>query len=384
PDKPLKPTAPVFTRIVAAAIDTLIVVLVSVVGSFLIYRGLIQINPTLKENIDNQTTHVVSSHLAKEVNNSYYSYGTDEYFEQTDDGGYKIIDALSYFYLNYMTNNNLNEGDVGSLEFDKEIDVNGVKVLQKDYYTISWFNENILNLPKEGETASNDYFVYQKDGDNTDYTKVGTVNEKYISKIENNGEITYKVDAPNEMVTFTTNKYKGAIDALYKQQFFKVWTDKLELTSSLITLFTRLFMVGIIFILIPMLLKDGKTLGKLLFKISLTGIDDKPLKKWQILPRALFFVLLPVIMFFVTNSYINIGIIIILLVGSICAMALTKRKTALHDLIARTEVVDDYYKKKIAEQKELEELASEEPILEDEETPSGEPVLKDEETPSEE
>lgn len=369
-EAPLKPTAPTFTRIVAAAIDALIVVLVSLVGSFFIYRGLIQINPTLKGDIENETTHVVSSHLAKVENSNYQSYSTSEYFTQSESGDYIIIEALSYFYLNYMTNTNISDGDVGSLEFDKEIEIDGAKVIQKDYYTVSWFNENILMLPKEGETSDIDYFVYQKDGENNDYSKVGTVNDKYVKPAS--GETPASVDAPEGMTTLMTTKYKDAINALYGQKSFIVWTTHLELASSLTTLFSRLFMVFIVFILLPLLLRDGKTLGKLLFKISLSGIDDKPFKKWQILPRSLFYVLIPVEMFFVTNSYINIGVIIILLIASICAMALTKRKTALHDLIAQTVVVDDYYKRKLQEQKELEELAAEQPILEDEEIPTEE------------
>lgn len=372
-DKPLKPTAPIFTRIVAAAIDLLIVVLTSIVGSFLIYRGAIQTNGNLKESIENQTAHVDSSHLAKNVSGSYYSYESTEYFDQDEAGNYTIINVLSYFYINYLTNNNLDEGDVGSLDYNKEIDADGVKVIQKDYYTISWFNENVLSLPKPGETSEVDYFAYQKDGENNDYTKIGTVNEKYISKIETAGEVTYKVEMSKEMETYVTGQYKKAIDVLYSQKFFKEWTNKLELTSALITLFTRLFMVLTVYILLPLLLRDGKTLGKLLFKISLSRFDDSPIKKWQVLPRALFFILIPVVMFFVTNSYINMGIFAVLLVASVATMAATKRKTALHDLIARTVVIDDYYKKKMAEQQELDELAESEPILEDEE----EPIFKD-------
>lgn len=382
-EKPLKPTAPIFTRIVAAAIDLLIVVLVSIVGSFLIYRGAIQSNVTLKSNIEDQTTHVDSSHLAKVLNGGYYSYESSEYFEKNENDQYNIIEALSYFYLNYLTNNNLAEGDVGSFDFDKEIDVDGVKILQKDYYTVSWFNENVLGLPKEGQTSEIDYFMYQKDGENNDYTKIGTVNEKYISKIETAGEVTYKVEMSKEMEAYVTNEYKAAIEVLYGQGFFKEWTKNLELASGLITLITRLVMVLIVYIMIPMLLRDGKTLGKLMFKISLSGYDDAPIKKWQILPRAIFFIALPVVMYFVTNSYINMAIIALLLVASISIMAASKRKTALHDLIARTVVIDDYYKKKMAEQKELEELAKSESILEDEESPISEEPEDSEKTEKE-
>ena len=362
-DKPSKPTASVFTRIVAAAIDAFIVIITSVVGSFFIYRGALSTNKTLKENVQNQTAHVESSHLAKSTDGNYYSYTSDDYYSQDEEGNYTIIKALSYFYLNYLTNSNIDEGEVGSLDFNQEVEPG---IVQKDYYTVSWFNENILKLPKAGETSDVDYFVYQKDGENDDYTKVGTVNPTYIAKVEKDGETTYKVEMSKEMETFTYNAYKEAINILYGQKFFKAWTNSIDLASSLITLFSRLFMVLIMFVLLPLVLKDGKTLGKLLFKMSLSKKDDTPIKKWQVLPRAAFFILIPVAMFFITNAYINIGIIMVLLIASISTMALTKKKTALHDLIAGTIVVDDYYKKKLQEQKELEESMTAEPPLEEE------------------
>ena len=376
-DKPSKPTASVFTRIVATAIDAFIVVLLSVIGSFFIYRGVLSTNGTLRSYVENQNAHVESSHLAKSTDGSYYSYSSSDYYEQDDDGNYAIIKALSYFYLNYLTNSNLEEGDVGSLNFNEEVEPG---IAQKDYYTVSWFNENVLKLPKPGETSDVDYFVYQKDGENNDYSKVGTVNEeKYVATIEQDGQTTKKVEMSKEMETFTYEAYKKAIDILYGQQFFKNWNNTLELTSSLITLGSRLFMVLIMFVLLPILLKDGKTLGKLLLKVSLMNKNDESIKKWQVPLRALFYILIPVIMFFVTNAYINIGIILVLLIASIAVMALSKKKTALHDLVAGTIVVDDYYKKKLKEQEEAEKLIKEElPLEEDEEVVASEETVESE------
>ena len=99
-DAPLKPTAPVFTRIIAAAVDLTIVFLLSLLASFFIYRGAMSTNKTLIDSYENQYLHLYSTHLAKEIDDSLYSYPASEYYEKNEEGEYNIIAALSYFYLN--------------------------------------------------------------------------------------------------------------------------------------------------------------------------------------------------------------------------------------------------------------------------------------------
>ena len=334
-----------FSRIVAFAIDFSLVVFLSYFSSRLIYTGFQNSNTELSVAVQGESKHIVSSHLAqKDSSGSYISYAETEYFDITETG-FKIIDSLSYFYLVYLagdTSKAIN-GDVVSPNADVEMDVGGVKTTPRNLYTVSWFNENVLSLPKEGESPKYDYFEYYKTaGDEIDYSRVGKVNAKYIkAEVVDETEKIY-VDAPAEMTSYAYHQYKKAIDNLFDQNYMVEFNKTKTSTNQLITLLSREFFVLVFFVLIPLLTKHGKTLGKLLFRLKLVNFEGEDIKKWQVLPRSLTFIAIPLLLYLVTNFYIQLGIISGIIVVSIVLFVIDKQnKRALHDYIARTVVSDD-------------------------------------------
>lgn len=69
--------------------------------------------------------------------------------------------------------------------------------------------------------------------------------------------------------------------------------ENLELVGLL--MLTHLFVVGIYYIALPLILKKGRTPFMIVFKLCLVGVDDTPVAWWQILIKGiiLFFLYLP-------------------------------------------------------------------------------------------
>ena len=339
----------VMSRLLAAAVDLTLVLFLSVFGSSLAYRIAQNTNGELKTVINLQYDETSSSHLAKtDSKGNHVSYTSDEYFEKTENG-YKIIDALAYFYTVYLAGDTkrASSGDSVSPSADKEMVAGEEKVTPRSYYTVEWFNTNVLELPKEGQEAKYNYFTYQKDGENNDYTKIGTVSEAYI-EVEVVGEETIsKINASDEMINFVYEKYKAAVNTFANQEYMTDYSNKITNINQLITLICRLSFIFIFLEIIPFFLKGGKTLGKLFMRLHLVNMQGEPVKKWQILVRPLLYFAIPIILYFVPNLIIQIASILVLLIATIVLMATNKKnRLCLHDYFARTIVVEDVIEQK--------------------------------------
>lgn len=331
------------TRALAAGVDFTFIAVISVFGSTLIYQGVSNSNAEVKDAIQTQEEAVLYSHLGKKSNGKYLSYTSDEYFEKEGEN-YLIIDRLSYFYTVFLAGDELKvtTNEKVCPDYNIPIDVDGAQILPKDYYTVKWFNENVLSLPSEGHEASVDYFAYQKDGENIDYTKIGTVNEKYIVT---EGETT-KVEASKDMVNYVYDRYKDAVTLLQKQKFYIGATQYLNNVNSLITFLLRMSAVTIFYLILPLCLKRGKTLGKLFLRLSLVRPNNEPIKRWQVIPRAALALLLPVILYLIPNIWIQLIVVMGLLIANIILLIVLKDKRVIHDLISLTAVAEDEPKQK--------------------------------------
>lgn len=338
-------SAPMMSRLLAATIDFGLVLFLSVFGSSLAYRIAQNTNGELKEVISLQSQNTSSTHLAsKNSQGNYVTYTSDQYFEKTENG-YKIIDSLAYFYTVYLAGDSerASSGDIVSISADKEMMVGDEKVTPRNYYTVEWFNQNVLELPKEGQEAKYNYFTYQKDADNNiDYTKIGTVSDTFIETEVVDEQTITKVNPSEDMINFIYDKYKAAVETFSNQDFMVEYTNKATNINQLITLICRLSFLFIFFEIIPFFVKRGKTLGKLLMRISLVDMQGEPVKKWQIFVRPLLFFTVPLVLYFIPNLFVQIGIVLGLLIATIVMMAVNKKNhLVIHDYFARTIVSED-------------------------------------------
>lgn len=331
--------ASLLTRFVAFAIDFGLVIVLSVFSSMLIYYGLQSSKTKLSSTIALENEHISSSHLGKMENGKYISYTSDSYFDKTENG-YLIIDSLSYFYTIYLAGDEAkaSTGDLVAINANETMVINGVTTTPKEYYTVDWFNVNILGLPKGEQVAKYDYFSYQKNGEENDYTKIGTVNEKYLE--EKDGVKT--VNASEDMINYVYDVYKQAAKDLYAQDYMVKYQKYEERVNNLVTFICRISFAFIFFEILPLSLMRGKSLGKLLMRLSLVRPNGDSIARWQVLPRGLLILLVPLALFLIENLFVQIGIVLSLILVSIILFLVNKNsRMVLHDLISQTVVVED-------------------------------------------
>ena len=343
--KPVSDKIPIpylMTRFLASLIDFGLAVFLSVFGAAITIK-IVQNTPgKVNDSLALENVNVSSTHLVSEYKNGQYlSYTSDQYFEKTETG-YRIIDALSYFYTVYLAGDTekCTTGDIVAVNANEEVVIDGQTVIPKNYYTVNWFNVNVLGLADGERPAKYDYFVYQKDSDdNIDYTKIGTVNPKYIQEDV--------VNAPEEMINYVYEQYKKAASTFYEQNFIVDLVNYIDGVNNLVTFLVRLFFIIVIFEVLPLSLKRGKTLGKLLMRLSLVKPDGEPIKRWQVIPRGLIIVLVPLFLYLVTNLIAQIVVVSALFIADMIIILVNKNgRMIIHDFIAQTVVMEDPEKKK--------------------------------------
>ena len=145
------------------------------------------------------------------------------------------------------------------------------------------------------------------------------------------------------------DNYNAAFEALVKDEtFLYAYNMQINLTL-LITTFSILISVLVLEFIVPLLLKNGQTVGKKVFGIAVIRTDGVQAGKLQLFIRALlgkFTVetMIPVYIFimiyFNTAGALSLGVLAALLIGQIACLVITKTNSALHDLLASTVTVD--------------------------------------------
>ncbi len=143
--------------------------------------------------------------------------------------------------------------------------------------------------------------------------------------------------------------YYEAYDALIAdEEVIYLYNLVLNITLLIIT-FGILLAVLVLEFGVPMLLKNGQTLGKKIFGIALMRVDGVKLTGVQLFIRTVLGkftveIMIPVyiliMIFFNSIGLVSVVILGALLVGQILSMTLSKTGGLLHDTIAATVAVD--------------------------------------------
>ena len=251
----------------------------------------------------------IKSHLFYKENDEikYYSVTADN--EEFKNG-------IAYFYTVYIPEIDVNKDDPVELN-------DGTKVSKKEYFTVAWFNQNILDV--EGEGAP--FFTYVKIGDADDKSQIAQIKE----------------DVTKENVNkFLQGKWRYANYDLNQLKYFKSLNNEYGFYGSLELVLSALIACSITYIVLPIILKNGSTAGKKAFGLCLADSDGYKIRNYQLLMRiipldvALLALLIPI-----WSSLLVVILVplILLLVSFALAMSSPKR-SSLHDFVAKTIVVN--------------------------------------------
>lgn len=264
-------------------------------------------------------------------------------------GDYEIyVRNIYYYYHNYKTNTEIElpnntesktwdviEDHFVSPEYNKKI--NGV--LPVNLYTNEWFSENILKI------GSEDSF-FKIDSSKTDYVEsIVLIDETKKS----------------EAISFLKNQAYEATRDFYYSDYFNNINKTIEALQIFIFVPSFVISFSIYYFLIPMLMKDGETLGKKINHLAVVSFDGYKVKYRQLVLRQI------ILFIGISLSAVIIGIgltsiattcvgVLILFVATL----ISKNKRSPHDFAAYTIVVDairsTWFKNKDDEEKHLREI----------------------------
>jgi len=195
-------------------------------------------------------------------------------------------------------------------------------------YTTPWYNEHVLLI---GTTSS--LFEYAQTAGVDDPALLGVAKAVPNPDTLNSSELSSaNVAIANSLTTFYANAYTTAVTDLNAQRAY------FDLATRLSNYFTWELVIStavsllIFYLLIPMLFKDGKTLGKKVFGLALVNKAGYKVSKLQIFIRFLAFAVIEVF----GSVYTLMGTILI----SYTIMIFGKKNMSLHDFLASTRVID--------------------------------------------
>lgn len=330
------------TRFGAAIVDLALVVagfFVFFFGLFSLTVGTFVVNPIRAE----LTTYEYQSNLVTiDDSNNIVVWKSEDDYKVYDD-------AMRYFYFYYLSG----EAPIEHKESyptnyvpspnanDEFMNEDGTTYKLKDFFTVEWYNKNILGIDRDDPDAdmSTCYFTYVKVDDQYDKSQIGIPrSQRYSSESSKVVDIT-----PTDLAIYLGKKYESSYRELTHFSFYKNKADLatfyvgVEVGSSLI------LSGAIFYILIPMIRKDGASLGKMIFKIRLAHSSGYSHHKYQLLFRfapylvtVSFVSLMPVL-----SIYILLVIVAVMFLISFALAMASPKKMSLHDFVAQTIVVSN-------------------------------------------
>ncbi|MDD3938553.1 MAG: RDD family protein [Bacilli bacterium] len=145
----------------------------------------------------------------------------------------------------------------------------------------------------------------------------------------------------NEVKAFFVSAYDDAIKFLERDPVYLNGVNKTFYIVIFTSLFSATLAMAIIHLLIPLLMKNGQTPFKLVFKLCIADArDDTRVKKGQVVVRfvilLLFNIWVPILLFARFSYFTLIPVFI-----SIILMSLTKTFSGPHDYVAKTYIVSN-------------------------------------------
>ena len=196
-------------------------------------------------------------------------------------------------------------------------------------------------LDDKGSPKACPSLLYNENGDNKGFEAIVFENEtfkQYIEQIqENEGKLTLVLTEEAKKVgdeLYWGNQiYLYAQDCLTNSDVIVPLLKLVNQFTTWVTISSVVFACLITYLLIPMVTKNGKTVGKMMFHLCLTNQMGFKVKRTQIAVRFLAFVII--------NLFLGRMTIMMLPLVSFAVMIFTKKNMSLHDYCSATIVIDE-------------------------------------------
>lgn len=180
--------------------------------------------------------------------------------------------------------------------------------------------------------------IYEAISDSSYYIQQKKDNTKLFDYNEETNVATFKADASSDdKVEWITSMYNGvtsreAFKNYHDGKIIKLSSD-INMTSRIISYSAMLVAIFLFYFVIPLLLKDGQTLGKKCLALGVVNkADGFAVTNLNLFIRFLSFFVIE----YLLSSFLMYGPLLI----SLIVMILNKKGQSIHDLLARTMVVD--------------------------------------------
>ena len=237
--------------------------------------------------------------------------GKLDYYGSANDN-VEFRNALKYFYTEYIPE--------VSEDKDKPVIIeNDVEVKKSEYFTVEWFNKNVLKVESDGRA----YFEYVGE----DKTIVANIKADVDAKTIN---------------VFLQNAWKVANKDFNNLPTIKKINNQFGFYNSLEAVLSAILATSIVYIVVPFVLKNGVTFGKKAFGLSLATKDGYVIENYQLFMRIMpLFVIILAMLIPIWRLTLTVAVVFtaFFLVSFTLSMA-SPKKCSLHDFTARTIVVD--------------------------------------------
>lgn len=258
--------------------------------------------------------------------------------------GAAILDAMLCFLLLTVVSSFVSAPIIGNLEgyktnyeiYETKLVSSGLFVKEENALNVVIADFSMEKVDEYDRKLIEFYQAYPSEEEN-----------KVESYVESKKKATDVFTYHEEDASFEVTGSEAAVSSFYQQAYsdalvyFRTADSEYGAAYSKVYLYTQVnryvsISVGllIVYLLFPMVFKNGETLGKKLFSLRLAKADHPEARasRVQILVR------------FAVIAFIEVGLSLffwwIPLILSLCLMLFTKNKSALHDLIAKTTVME--------------------------------------------
>lgn len=330
--------APFGRRLGAFAFDALLMVVTFFLFS-VILRPIMNATVDLKTKVSLYEANMKKSHLV--------------YLDHQLDEGISIEEIK-------ITSNTIQPGDYAKRTYLFYTDFLANNYPKEDMYSEIWYLVNILKIDDE-DSLFEELFVLEENENNSETSELTpkipyfllseevSEEEPTISEETSVEESSETADVPSsepvDRFVPPNVVIKEGVDDKTLGQFNKtIFKNAISEFNNLaphremqmyltIETLTNIVLTTTIFVLlIPMLTKNGQSLGKMIFKLSITNQYGYRLKPWQLIVRYLAFLVFEVFSWYLIPM---LGLFV-----SLTLAIYNKKGRSLHDLIAMTRVVD--------------------------------------------